>query len=192
MPDDALSNALAELQFLQDEIARADAQIARLSENKNKMSERLNRARGFVIAWHEFAGLPKPVDILELSLPEEVIAHKNSRPSNVTRIANNPKKEIVAIATLQLVNERGHPIPRPELRELLASRGLDVRGADPLVTLSTMLWRAGPRVGLLHLKGYGYWDGTKPYEPAGYAPGTVVIDELDQNTIDSVNNEDAD
>jgi hypothetical protein len=163
---------------------RAEEQIIRLHENKAKISERWERAKNFIIAWHEFAGKPRPDGLFGLSVP---VMHADVKPSNAARINNNPKKEIVATATLQIVRERAQPIPRPELHELLKSRGLEVYGAEPLVTLSTMLWRAGPRVGLLHLKGYGYWDGSQPYGPAGYVPGSLVVDDLDAKTIDAIN-----
>lgn len=177
MSDEALQNAFAELQTAQDDLGRLDDQITRLQENKAKISERLQRARQFIVAWHEFAGKSVPTfDGRAKVVTATGQAHGAARLIGVGRAALNPKKEIVAASALDFIRARGIPIPRHELHELLKARGLDVRGTDPLVTLSTMLWRVGRRVGLLHLKGFGYWDATQPYAPARYVPGDLNDD----------------
>ena len=57
---------------------------------------------------------------------------------------------------------------RDKLYDLLKGIGLEVKGADPLVTLSTMLWRMRDKI--IHFQGKGYWPQHKPYPPTGYVP----------------------
>jgi hypothetical protein len=172
MLDEALANAFAELHSLQDRRVEIDAKIATLNDDKAKLGDRIMRAAEFIVAWHEFAGAPVPT--------VEAVLSAYRTPGTILdtpvalKVTGNPKKEAVAAATSELIRERNRPIVRHELYDLLKERGIEVRGADPLVTLSTMLWRAGPSKGLIHLKGHGYWDATQPYVPASYIPGNLV------------------
>jgi hypothetical protein len=177
MSDEALANAFAELHSLQDQQAEIDSKIAAVNETKTKLCDRITRTAEFIVAWHEFAGVPVPtVDAVlkAYRTPEAIL----DTPVSL-KVTGNPRKEVVAAASAKLIAERDRPIPRPELHDLLKKRGLEVRGSDPLVTLSTMLWRAGPIQGLLHLRGHGYWLADKPYAPTGYIPGKLVMNELD-------------
>jgi hypothetical protein len=166
MTDAALRNAFDELKKLQDERERIHQRISKLTGELSTIDGRMSKVSSFIQAWYEFAGEPVPV------LPGiAATGHATGKATvgAVGKIVDNPKKEVVTEAALELIAERGAPIARPELHELLKARGLEVRGADPLVTLSTMLWRMRDKI--VHFQGLGYWDATKPYAPANsYAP----------------------
>lgn len=172
MSDEALANAFAELHSLQDRHGEIDAKIAALNDDKVKLSARITRAAEFIVAWHEFAGLPVPTVEAVLAAYRTPGTILDTPPT--LKVTGNPKKEAIAAATADFIRERGRPIARAEVYDILKSHGLEVRGVDPLVTLSTMLWRAGPSKGIIHLKGHGYWDATRPYVPASYIPGNFV------------------
>jgi len=86
-----------------------------------------------------------------------------------TRVTDNPKPADVVSESLAILRERGHPLSRRELHSALADRGLEVKGADPVKALGTMLWRGKDQ--LVQLKGLGYWPRWDQYHPAGYFPG---------------------
>jgi len=173
MADEALKNAFAELQHLLDEQGRIDASLKKLGEQKASVDARVDRVSAFIRAWHEFAGLPAP----ELSplLDGSAIVP----PQIATKVTGNPKKEVVTDAALKFIIERGEPIPRHELYELLKESGLEVKGADPLVTLSTMLWRMRNKI--VHFQGKGYWPQNTPYAPIGYNPEMPLPPSEDEN-----------
>ena len=153
MSDEALANAFAELHSLQDRHKELDAQIATLNQSRAVLGERIVKAAEFIVAWHGFAG--KPVPTTESVLTSYRKADEMLNSPAPLKVTGNPKKEAVAAATADIALELNRPVPRPELHRLLKDRGLDVRGTDPLVTLSTMLWRMKDRI--VHIPGKGYW-----------------------------------
>jgi hypothetical protein len=69
----------------------------------------------------------------------------------------NPKKEEVAAMVAAYLTAADAPISRAELFERLRQDGIVIQGKDPEMVLSTMLWRAGPPLGIYNVKGVGYW-----------------------------------
>ncbi len=57
---------------------------------------------------------------------------------------------------------------RTALYEELGRRGIRLFGKDPVMVLSTMLWRSQERI--VRLPNHGYWPAERTYEPAGYFP----------------------
>lgn len=72
------------------------------------------------------------------------------------RTTGNSKKEEVAGAARQLLEDAGRPLSRAEMYPLLIEQGLRIAGSNPEMVLSTMLWRAGEAAGIVRLKGGGY------------------------------------
>ncbi|MDZ4363133.1 hypothetical protein [Brevundimonas sp.] len=90
-------------------------------------------------------------------------------PPRRTRITDNPKPAVVVEAVLDILRQNGHPMSRRALHTTLKLKGLEVRGADPVKALGTMLWRAEDK--LVQLEGYGYWPKADEYLPAHYFGG---------------------
>jgi hypothetical protein len=88
-------------------------------------------------------------------------------PPRRTRVTDNPKPAAVVKAAVALVREMQRPLTRREIHRGLEAMGLEVKGADPVKTLGTMLWRSGSEQ-LIQLEGLGYWLKDEDYEPAGY------------------------
>jgi len=157
MSDEAPSNAFAELHSLQDEHKEIGAQITALAEQRDNVGDRINEAAEFTIAWRTCAGKLVPTLNSVLTVYRTPDAIMNSPAPH--KVTGNPKKE--AAATADIAAELGRLVPRPELHQLLKERGLDVGWTDPLVTLSTMLWRT--KDSIVHLPGRGYWPANVRY-----------------------------
>lgn len=67
----------------------------------------------------------------------------------------NPKKEDVANAAREILEECGEPLPCSKLHKKLIDRGVVIEGKDPQAVLITMLWRQKDKV--QRIKGGGYW-----------------------------------
>ncbi len=72
-----------------------------------------------------------------------------------TRVTDNPKPAAVVAGAIEILRAHGRPMTRRELHGALAERGLEVRGADPVKALGTMLWRGRDRIE--QIEGRGYW-----------------------------------
>ena len=90
-------------------------------------------------------------------------------PPKRVRVRDNPKPSDVVAATVEILRRNAIPMSRRDIWHVLKGRGLEVRGADPVKALGTMLWRSG-KDQLVQLEGRGYWPKDKPYEAAGYYP----------------------
>ncbi|MGU3418211.1 hypothetical protein [Methylobacterium sp. D54C] len=174
MTDRALANAVAKRDFANDEIEN-------LTKRINALRQEVREAEAFISAWHQFADAA-PIELARAH-PEAAQKRAGSHsigadgvvqasPSRRTRIPGNPKKEEVARVAREIIEERGEPVLRSVLLQDLADRGLNVRGADPEMVLSTMLWRVRDTSGLVRLPTGGYWVADRPHEPTGYVPGS--------------------
>jgi hypothetical protein len=148
--DTALENARAKKADLVDKIAQAEDWLKLARAEIQQIDE-------FITAWHKFAGNEGP--------PPDAVIEPALTPIPAK---NNPKKEAVAEAARKVIQERGRPVPREEMRELLRNKGIEIHGKDADMVLSTMLWRMQSRV--IRLKSHGYWLTEVPYDPAGYLP----------------------
>lgn len=160
MPDKAIENAMKHRDGLAVKINAAQQQI-------DEWKRELKRVDAFIDDWHSFASEDgsSTTSILEIG--------KSPSTAPKRRTTGNSSKEEVAEAARELIAERGEPIARDELYDLLTKRGLTIDGKDPQMVLSTMLWRMRDRV--VRLKEGGYWLQDEQYSPAEYYP---EIDEL--------------
>ena len=136
------------------------------------IDDQLSRVARFIKDWHDFAG-----DSVAPLYHESVITHtsdKNKEASTHSeqgRVVQrsrprNPPREEVAGAVREIIQERGEPVTRVDLFNELARRGLVIRGKDPEMVLSTMLWREKDRV--VRVKGGGYWLVERDWPAGGY------------------------
>jgi len=167
MPDAALENAMKRYNEIGVEIAALGARMADLKAEQERIAK-------FIEEWHEFAGvggdtgLRKWPEIAPAGpLPEAFVAAALSEERK-KRTTGNPKKEDVVEASREIIRERGEPVSRADLFRALKERGIELRGADPEMVLSTMLWRMRDQI--VRLNGGGYWLADRPWELAGYDP----------------------
>jgi hypothetical protein len=145
--DDAYRNAVAQRNAAQAEIANLKMDLA-------EAQKRFETAERFIQSWHEFAGVNAP--------PPTTRVPPSARRKEKPR---NPSKEEVAQMAVRVLLSKGRPLSRIELFEALKDEGLVLHGQDPIVVLSTMLWRTKHIVSFV--KGTGYW-------PLGHAiPGRI-------------------
>lgn len=145
MPDDAISNALSKRADLEGRIAKAEEVIKR---SKAQILE-INR---FIKQWEKFSG--RSAEDIQLTKSLTSDADLSGRLS-ITEAAN-PKKEVVAEAAIQILEEAGRPMSRADLYAALQSRGILINGSNPEMVLSTMLWRTRDAFGIQRLKSGGY------------------------------------
>ncbi|MDD9739151.1 MAG: hypothetical protein RID15_08325 [Marinovum algicola] len=145
MPDNALEKA----ENLKFEMAE---RITALEADLTEARAELARAERFISEYHAFMSGDTPPESLEEESPE-VVTPARKRP-------RNPPKEKVAELSVEIIRERGEPIPRDDLYEALDERGLHIEGKDPRMVLSTMLWRQPETV--VRLKRGGYWPANDP------------------------------
>lgn len=72
------------------------------------------------------------------------------------RTTGNPKKEVVAQEVHAYLKAHGKPLSRRELFQKLSDNGFIIRGANPEMVLSTMLWRTADQFGIERLGSGGY------------------------------------
>ncbi|MBB3445885.1 hypothetical protein [Rhizobium sp. BK379] len=80
------------------------------------------------------------------------------------KIRINPSKEKVAKIVRQMLEDSEKPLSRSEIYKSLDRQGIKIWGKDPEMVLSTMLWRAGPELGIENRKGVGYVLQGKDYK----------------------------
>lgn len=153
MTDTALKNAEARLREAQAKMRKAEQEL-------KLAKEEVAQAKAFISAWHDFAEVPLPRS------PKFVEKESLGTPTRFRTF--NPRKEDVADAAREIIEEKGRPVSRAEMRSALSERGITIHGTDPNMVLSTMLWRMPQKV--VRLKKHGYWLTEKPYAPAAYFP----------------------
>lgn len=144
------------------------------AELKN-IDRRVGEIDRFIETWHEFADSPVDPASVEWAIQNE---YKEEQTTKRTT-GNSPKEEVVAVA-IELIRERGQPIMRDELYELLIEAGLTIQGKDPQMVLSTMLWRMKDKI--VRVEGGGYWPADTPNVVAGYDPNTATLLDTAMNT----------
>ncbi len=100
--------------------------------------------------------------------------------STPRKTTGNSRKEEVAAVARKIILERGEPIMRDELYGLLTGQGLTIKGRDPYMVLSTMLWRMSNEI--VRIEGGGYWPAGVKNEDIGYDPEEVGSFESMLNT----------
>lgn len=84
------------------------------------------------------------------------IVHGNKPPQPSSRSAKNPDKRDVAAQVAAMLMDSDKPLLRREIFQKLLANGIEIRGKDPEMVLSTMLWRVGEEFGIENKKGVGY------------------------------------
>jgi hypothetical protein len=179
MTDRALANA----QKRRDEVA---SKINQLVQELEVSRKELVSVETFIAEWHRFAdsaavvasntqinsGYPQVAQAIgEYELQLDSAGTPTPTPKNPGRI-------VVGIATQQIINAFGRPVPRGELFAELGKQGMHIHGKDPEMVLSTMLWRMQDT--FVRLAGHGYWLRKLPWPPANYEP-TAQINLEDQD-----------
>lgn len=136
------------------------------------IDDQIGRIDRFLKDWQLFADFEEPTT----DHTSVIMGSDNGNETSLThtkkpaRPRNSSKEEVAKVAR-DIIRERGEPIMRDELFDLLTSRGLTIQGKDPRMVLSTMLWRMRERVA--RVKGGGYWPADIPNAAAGYDPATA-------------------
>lgn len=162
MSDRALANAEAKRNQL---VERKRALLIELTD----IDEQVGQIDRFIKAWHAFAE-DEPQKAVENLSDSGANKTATSEPVN-KKVTGNSRKEDVAAAAREVILERGAPIMRDELFDLLMERGLVIQGKNPQMVLSTMLWRM--REQIARVKGGGYWPADIPNAEVGYDPETA-------------------
>jgi hypothetical protein len=172
MSDDAITNANAQ----KDELAK---QINRLTAELEDSRRALKRVEQFISDWHIFAGV-QPEDNTTSATEEKTVGKVT--PLARARELNNPKKDDVVARVRIFIGEKGEPVSRNEAFADLEANSFEIRGTDPKMVLSTMLWRSKDQVVRLKLPNgrNAYWLTEQPYPPAGYVPGVMSDSAADQ------------
>lgn len=140
MSDKALDSAIARRDALAVEINES---LARVDALKREMRD----VDTFIRQWKRFAGVETDADLFD-------VMDDMSAPNSPGPKQRNSKKEEVAEAARELIQAAGRPMSRTELYEALVKKGFVIRGTNPEMVLSTMLWRMRDRVGRLATGGY--------------------------------------
>ena len=171
MTDTALENA----QNRRDSIA---AEINSLAQRVEELKRELAKIDAWIAQWHEFADAHQAIaaakqdtqdtpNKVKYQVGETVKFAQLPKIRRASRATGNPKKEDVAEAARQIIQERGEPVSRAELFRALADRGVAISSEhDPEMVLSTMLWRMRDKV--VRLKTGGYWLAERPLPQDGY------------------------
>lgn len=165
MTDKALENAKNKRKQLLDRKRQVVAELHEIDHSINEIDQ-------FMKAWHKFA--EEAANWLVDKSEHE--ANKSEHSDTVkSKATGNSRKEEVADAARKFIEDRGEPIMRDELYDLLTAEGLTIKGKDPKMVLSTMLWRMRHRV--IRLKSGGYWLAEVPNDKYGYTPVPAAVQE---------------
>ena len=150
-----------------------DPILAAAEARRDELAQELQKVRDFIASYHAFARIAKSdsmnttgtleavstgsensVDHVDKETAREAEGADEAAPKR-TRVTDNPKPEAVVAAAVQVIRAAGRPMSRREIHKALAERDLEVRGADPIKALGTMLWRSG-KDQLAQIEGRGY------------------------------------
>jgi hypothetical protein len=147
-------------------------EINSLAQRMEELKRDLSKIDAWIAQWHELAGPLAATKEADYASMFGADSGDDGEPIR-RRATGNPKKEDVAEAARQIIQERGEPVSRAELFKALMARGVTILSeTDPEMVLSTMLWRMRDRIA--RLKTGGYWLAEKAYPEAGYAPQNLV------------------
>jgi hypothetical protein len=158
MQDAALQNALAKRAAIGAELKTKAEHIKQLAEEMKDLLDQHKALRSFIRTWYEMAGVQPPdeneneehIETPVLPAPKPA---KRSRPIN-------PDRRIVVDMCVDYIREARRPLMRADLFALLKRDGIEIKGQDPEMVLSTMLWRSKDKV--IRLAKGGYWPTGDP------------------------------
>ncbi len=191
MEDFAINAAHEKRAKLEQEMAAQRNAIRDANARLANLEAQFAEIESFIAMWHRLTNTPyapQAAERNEIGLP----VVKRTRPKN-------PDREVVVSKVLEIIQERGVPVGRKDLFETLTAMGITIRGKDPEMVLSTMLWRSKDKV--VRLPNHGYWPAHLPYDAAHYDPefedfmgatadepeDGVEVDEDDEDDADSQN-----
>ena len=145
MSDYAIRNAVAQ----RDEIK---ARIEKFERGIKRAKAQLIDIDKFISQWEKFSG--KPADETRAGSPLK--SGENSAGAKSGDSLKNTKKEAVAEISHEILQSVAEPLSRTDLFKRLQDKGVIIRGRDPEMILSTMLWRTKETSGIVRLKGGGY------------------------------------
>jgi hypothetical protein len=111
----------------------------------------------------------------------EQSAFKNEGPPedrSKTNHFNNEVAKSVDVAR-EIVNASGKPLMLAQLFHQVRARGYLVNTRDPQKTYSARLRDHADRVGLIYLRGHGWWLKERPYIDGNYVP--MIASRMDQH-----------
>jgi hypothetical protein len=167
------SEIRSEIQRLTSRIQEAASQLSRLESESAYLDGML-----------EFGYRAESSPSLEPKVPPVALARS---PDDSPK---NPDRAVVASRSLELIAAARKPLSRKALFKRLKDEGLEVFGKNPLMVLSTMLWRERDRI--IRIPGFGYWPVGKPYPPGHYFPdqttqlGLTLGEPKDDSTVSDV------
>lgn len=170
MSDAALKAATEKLTRLLNDIAEQKSRISAAQSMIARFDKEVADLDHWIATWHKLSGTeqkPTPAERIEIG------------PATAKRLKpKNPDRELVVDTALEIIRERGEPVNRKDLFDALAMRGLIIRGKDPEMVLSTMLWRSPDKI--VRLPPHGYWPKGVDCKPANYY---VILDDLLDMTV---------
>ena len=159
MVDKALANAQARQNAIRLEVLSISQEMDRLRSRRIELVEEFEKVSEFVRTWYEMAGIKRPV-----SKPNSSAKLSQEQPATpVHRRPTNTNRTDVAHKSVEYIRDEGRPLLRREIYERLQRDEIVIHGKDPLMVLSTMLWRSKDIV--RRLKGGGYWPVGDPVTP---------------------------
>ena len=145
------------------------AEINSLAQKIEDLKRELTSTDEWIAKWHEFAAaIGGVVELAKGPISDNLARMVEESEARKRRTTGNPKKEEVVKAAVEIIWDRCEPISRSELFAELQKRNLIIRGADPEMVLSTMLWRSRDQI--VRLRGGGYWLRDQPWKDADYDP----------------------
>jgi hypothetical protein len=153
MTDAALENALARRGATASDLANVVNKINELLDVHNRLKTELEEIDAFIHMWHVMAGIQPPAELEHKKTEAPAEGGKRIRPKN-------PAREDVARRCVNYIRHEGRPLSRRELFDMLAADGIEIRGKDPEMVLSTMLWRSKDII--RRLPEGGYWPPDEP------------------------------
>ena len=155
-----MDNALKNAQLRREELlARVNELYDEIKKNYNEISK-IDR---FMADWILFSGEKNPEYELILKNIKSTVFYKKNEIFNMNDLLTkskrrgfkNRKKEEICDLCIDLIRQKGKPMSRRELYERLLEKGIEVKGKNPEMVLSTMLWRTRSKIS--RLKTGGYW-----------------------------------
>ena len=156
MADAALENATARREAIGRQLDELTSEINLLFARHSVIRSDLAKVDDFIRLWHEMAGTSPPQNLEQKKPDAPAEGGKRIRP-------RNPDRQEVAERCVYHIRKVGRPLMRKDLYKMLSDEGVEIRGSDPLMVLSTMLWRSKDTI--KRLKGGGYWPVGDPVTP---------------------------
>ena len=108
MADQALDNAKKKKNQLLDEISGLKKQLAAAEIEASTVD-------AFISQWYKFSGKPRPINLHS----DDKTGDNKEQKQKIKRTTGNSKKEDVARVAREVIMERGNPIMRDNLYDIL-------------------------------------------------------------------------